>query len=54
MQAVTPFPLQSPAPSLHVNIRSDLDLAGNFLAKNGSGGRDRTYDLVINSHPLCR
>ena len=21
---------------------------------NGSGGRDRTYDLVINSHPLCR
>ena len=21
---------------------------------NGSGGRDRTYDLVVNSHPLCR
>ena len=21
---------------------------------DGSGGRDRTYDLVINSHPLCR
>jgi sialate O-acetylesterase len=24
------------------------------LVTNGSGGRDRTYDLVINSHPLCR
>lgn len=23
-------------------------------SQNGSGGRDRTYDLVINSHPLCR
>ncbi len=21
--------------------------------KNGSGGRIRTYDLVVNSHPLC-
>ncbi len=26
----------------------------NRLILNGSGGRDRTYDLVINSHPLCR
>ena len=22
--------------------------------KNGSGGRTRTYDLVVNSHPLCQ
>ena len=22
--------------------------------QNGSGGWDRTNDLVINSHPLCR
>ncbi len=22
--------------------------------KNGSPGRDRTCDMVINSHPLCR
>jgi len=22
--------------------------------KNGSGGRVRTYDLVVNSHPLYR
>jgi hypothetical protein len=26
----------------------------NSLISNGSGGWDRTNDLVINSHPLCR
>lgn len=26
----------------------------NRLILNGSGGWDRTNDLVINSHPLCR
>lgn len=24
------------------------------LSKNGSGGRARTYDMVVNSHPLCQ
>ena len=24
------------------------------FASNGSGGRTRTYDLVVNSHPLCQ
>jgi hypothetical protein len=40
-------------------VVSNLNFRGlffdpNSLILNGSGAWDRTKDLVINSHPLCR
>ena len=35
-------------------LRLDLKVAGDVDRKYGSGGRTRTYDLVVNSHPLCQ
>lgn len=38
------------------NLRTKKDDAEGTVefVKNGSGGRVRTYDLVVNSHPLYR